>query len=414
MFLYAVSLIKFFLRDPAGADVGPQGPIELALLTASALLLLPAFYRRDWKLFVSPSAKAFVAFGAIAVVSSPFSYYPLLSSVKGLSFILVCGIAVVASSAFGSSQVIKYLYYSIFIVLLVGLVLKLRDGGPLLDIDDYSGRARFTMFALHPSMLADLCAVTLLSSFLMAKRPPLYCQAFLLALNIAGGSRTGTAVLVVVLLAIGLASVRLTFRSSGVLFVGCCLGFFLALAMLVAIHSQNHPSSEITSIGQSIYGDKLDEDVSTLNGRTDVWDAAAPMISHSILLGYGLGGSRDVLLKNTSWAWEAGDAHNALIDLILGAGFPGMLVYLFGWAGAARRAWRSRGFVHIGALGIYAYILGYGIVSPNLTNLQGLATFLIITVDAMVCAELYSVHAQSRVSKIAALSGEPLENPAGT
>jgi len=253
--------------------------------------------------------------------------------------------------------------------------MKLAGGGPLMAIDEYSGRARFTMFALHPAMLADLCAVTLLSSFLMSKRPSLYCQAFLFAINIAGGSRTGTSVLVVVLLSIGLASIRLTSRSSGLLFVGCCLGFLLALAMLVEIHRQDHQSSEITSIGQSLYGDKLDEDISTLNGRKDVWDAAAPMISHSIFLGYGLGGSRDVILKNTSWAWEAGDTHNALLDLILAGGFPGMLVFLFGWVGAARRAWRSQGFVHIGALGIYAYIAGYGIVSPNLTNLQGLATF---------------------------------------
>jgi O-antigen ligase len=414
MFLYAISLIKFFLRDPLGADVGPQGPIELALLIMAGFTLLTAFHRRSWKLLVAPSAKAFMAFGALAALSSAFSYYPLLSFVKGLSFLLVCGIAVVAASAFGSANIIKYLYYFILIILLTGLVLKLAGGGPLLAIDDYSGRARFTMFALHPAMLADLCAVTLFSSFLMSKRPPLYCQAFLVAINIAAGSRAGSALLVVVLLSIGLASVRLTSRPSGLLFVGSCVGFLLVLAMLVGIQNQDHQSPEIASIGQSLYGDKLDEDMSTLNGRTDVWDAAAPMISHSILFGYGLGGSRDVLLKNTSWAWEAGDTHNALLDLILGGGLPATLVYLLGWAWAGRRAWRSQGFVRIGALGIYVYIAGFGIFSPNLTNLQGLATFLIITVDAMVCAEFSSSYARSRVAKIAGLGGEPFEDPAGT
>ena len=119
------------------------------------------------------------------------------------------------------------------------------------------------------------------------------------------------------------------------------------------------------------------------------------MISRSMLLGYGLGGSRDVLLKNTSWAWEAGDTHNALLDLILGGGVPATLLYLLGWAWAVRRAWRSQGFMRIGALGIYVYIAGYGIVSPNLTNLQALATFLMITVDALVCAEFSSSYARN-------------------
>ena len=231
MFLYAVSLVKFFLRDPLGADVGPQGPIELALLIMAGFTLLTTFHRRTWKLLVAPSAKAFMAFGALAALSSAFSYYPLLSFVKGLSFLLVCGIAVVAVSAFGSAQVIKYLYYSILIVLLAGLVLKFAGGGPLMAIDEYSGRARFTMFALHPAMLADLCAVTLLlSSFLMSKRPPLYFPAFLFAINIAAGSRAGSALLVVVLLCDRrLASVRLTSRPSGLLFVGSCAGFLLVL-----------------------------------------------------------------------------------------------------------------------------------------------------------------------------------------
>jgi O-antigen ligase len=414
MFLYAVSLIKFFLRDPLGADVGPQGPIELALLIMAGFALLLAFRQRYWKLVIPPTAKAFVAFGVLAVLSSVFSYYPLLSFVKGMSFILVCGIAVVASSAFGSAQVIKYLYYSIVTILVVGLVAKLAGGGPLWDIDEYSGRARFSIFALHPGAVSDLSAVTLLSSFLMSKRPPLYTQIFLFAINIAAGTRSSTGLLVGMLLLFLLSSVRFTPRTVSLF---CCLVSLAAIMALVGVQRQSHQSADIASTGQALYGDKLDEDISTLNGRTDVWDAAAPLMSHSIFLGYGVGGSRDVLLNHTSWRWEAGDTHNALIDLILAGGFPGTLIYLFGWAGAARRAWRSRGFQHVVALGIYAYIAGFGIVSPNLTNSQGLSTFLIITIDAMVCAELYAQRARSperRSASIAGGAGGFLENPAGT
>ena len=174
------------------------------------------------------------------------------------------------------------------------------------------------------------------------------------------------------------------------------------------------PSADVASISRPLYGDTLATDLQSLNGRTDVWDAAAPVVAHSIFLGYGLGGARDVLVNNSSWDWVAGDAHNALIDLILGGGFPALLIFVLGWTGAVRRAWRSRGPMRIRALAIYAYIAGFGIVAPNLTNLQGLSTFLIITVDAMVCAELALSRARSLERKRASFAEAFLENPAGT
>jgi O-antigen ligase len=190
------------------------------------------------------------------------------------------------------------------------------------------------------------------------------------------------------------------------------MGSLLALVLLVGIQINDLPS-DVASISRPLYGDTLATDLPGLNGRTDVWDAAEPVVAHSIFLGYGLGGARDVLVKNSSWDWVAGDAHNALIDLILGGGLFAVLIFLLGWAGAARRAWRSRGSLHIGALAIYAYIAGFGIVAPNLTNLQGLSTFLIITIDTMVCAELALSRARSLERESASFAEAFLENPAG-
>ena len=185
MFLYAASLIKFFDRDPLSAQIGLQGPIELAVLVIVALTLLLVFQRGCWKLVVTPSAKAFIAFGAVAVASSVFSFYPLLSIAKGLSFILVCGIAILASSLFESAQVVKYLYYSIVVILAIELVVKLAGGGPCWILTNI--RVGYDLVYL---VYTQLCwerpsAVTLLSSLLLPKKPPTYCQVFLFAMNIA-------------------------------------------------------------------------------------------------------------------------------------------------------------------------------------------------------------------------------------
>jgi O-antigen ligase len=174
-----------------------------------------------------------------------------------------------------------------------------------------------------------------------------------------------------------LARARLTLRF---LFLCCCLGSVLTLAMMFAVQKYRQ-RAEIASMGQSLYGDKFQEDIATLDGRREVWENAAPLLSHCAILGYGLEGARDVLINTTSW--PAGNTHNSLIDLILAGGFPATLLFLLGWAAAARRALRSRGSPRVATLGLYAYIAGFGLVSPNLTYLQGLASFLILTADAM-------------------------------
>ena len=379
--LYGVSLIKFYVRDPLVAETGPQGPLELALVILACLAAALAFREGSGNLSFPFPAKAFAVFGALAVVSSIFSYYPLLSFLKGVSFLLVCGIAVLATSAFRSRVILTYLYYLIVILLVAGCVAKLAGGNSLLLIDDYSGRARFSLFAWHPGTLADLSALTLLSGLLLAKRPPLYCQAVLFAINIATAARASSLLLIAVLVAIGLASARLNPRF---LLLCCGAGSLLTIGMMFAAHKDYRPA-DLGLLGQGLYGDKLDQDLTTLSGRTEVWSAAAPLLSHCLFLGYGLEGARDVLFNNTTWG--AGNTHNSLIDLILSGGIPATFVYLLGWAIAARRAWRSQGLLRLAALGTYAYLAGFGMVSPNLTYLQGLASFLILTIDALVRAE---------------------------
>ena len=381
IFLYAASSIKFFDRDPLSQNVGPQGPMQLLVLVFAVLALFVTFHRHRQDLVAPSSAKAVLVFGAIAVVSSLFSFYPLLSFAKGLAFLLTCGVAILACSAFSPAQVLKCLYYSFAIILAIELVVKSAGGWPLFDVDEYAGRARLSLFGLHPTLLGELSSITLLTGFLLPRRPPLYWQAFLFVMAIASGSRTGITLMVVAVLAVLFATVRLVPR---LVSLYCALGCVLMVLLLVIGLMSTGVSEEIVSITRPLYGDTLTREVDTLNGRTDVWDAAVPALEHSVLLGYGLGGARDALVYRTSRDWVAGDAHNAFVELALGGGFPALFIFLFGWAAAAWRAWRSRSSLRIGALALYVYIAGFGVVAPDLTSLQALGTFLIITVDVMV------------------------------
>ena len=373
--LYAISMMKFYTRDAVSTQTGPQGIIEVLLVISSALALLPSLHALRYRPFVPSSAKAFILFGALATVSSAFSFDPLLSLVKAMSFLLVCGIAVTASTAFRPSRVLSSLFYAMVLVLAAGLVYKVAIGEAWFAVDGYSGRERFSLFASHPAMLADICALMLLTSMMLPKRPPVYLQILLFAINIATTSRTSTALLVSVLLACGGLAVRLTPRRLFFAAVLCCLA---TLWMWIGPRD-SQSSSTVGSAGQSLYGDNLEGEVASLNGRTEVWNVAGKLVSKCLVLGYGIDGARDLLINETSWS--AGNAHNAILELILAGGVPAMLIFFMGWAGAARHAWLSEGILRIRTLGIFAYIFGFGLTGTNLTYEQSLAVFLIITLD---------------------------------
>ena len=375
MLLYAISMMKFYTRDAVSTQTGPQGVIEVLLVMSSALALLPSLHALRYRLFVPSSAKAFILFGALAAVSSAFSFDPVLSLVKAMSFLLVCAIALTASTAFRPSRVLSSLFYAIIVVLAAGLVYKVAIGEAWFAVDGYSGRERFSLFASHPAMLADICALMLLTSMMLPKRPPVYLQILLFAINIATTSRTSTALLVLVLFGCGGLVVRLTPRKLFFAAVLCC---FATVWMWMGTRD-SEASSTVGSAGQSLYGDNLEGEVTSLNGRTEVWSVAGKLVSKCLILGYGIDGARDLLVNETSWS--AGNAHNAILELILAGGVPAMIIFFMGWAEAARHAWLSAGILRIRTLGIFAYMFGFGLTGTNLTYEQSLAIFLIITLD---------------------------------
>jgi hypothetical protein len=410
VFLYAASTMKFFDRDPLSQQVGPQGPIQLVVLIAIILAFAVTIRRYAQRVIIPSSAYAYLTFGVFALVSSAFSFYPLLSFSKGVAFLLACAAAILACSLFRAADVIKYLYYSFTIILAAQLVIKVATGFPVLSFDETSGRTSLNLAGLHPTLLGELSSVVLLSGLLLRKRPPLYCQAFLFVMAVLSGSRTGSTLLFVAIVITWLLSVRLDPRFVSLY---CGLGCFLVLLLIGALMS-DRLSSGIVALTRPLYGDTVSRDVSSLDGRTDVWDAAAPALAHSIILGYGLGGARDALVNNTSKFWVAGDSHNAYVELALAGGLFAVLIYLTGWAVAVWRASRSRGALRVGALAVYIYIAAFGVVAPDLTNLQALCTFLIITTDALVCQELAFSRSKLAFAVPAPVNQQPLESPAGT
>ncbi|NLS97175.1 MAG: O-antigen ligase family protein [Planctomycetaceae bacterium] len=68
------------------------------------------------------------------------------------------------------------------------------------------------------------------------------------------------------------------------------------------------------------------EEITTLTGRTDLWDFVLRKVSESPILGYGYGCSRFVIVAEHYWPTH--HAHNVILNMLLGTGIPGGLLLL--------------------------------------------------------------------------------------
>jgi hypothetical protein len=146
---YVISTIKFVNRDPLSTTTGIQALIEVIAVAASVVLAaIPLVRNRSFPKLSAP-AMGFAVFAATALLSSVFSYWPVLSLIKGGMLVGILFIAIALCATRPPEEVLGYFYWSAFFVIVAGMCLKFAYHEPLFDIDEYSGRARLTVFALH-------------------------------------------------------------------------------------------------------------------------------------------------------------------------------------------------------------------------------------------------------------------------
>jgi len=146
-----------------------------------------------------------------------------------------------------------------------------------------------------------------------------YLAGWLSAIALIGGSRSGQAVVLVVLppifliMLLWLRGVPLQVRSL-VIIVTIPIGFFLSLISNVIL-------TEVLDI--------LGKDP-TLTGRSEIWNAVLDSLGHHILLGGGYGTGWDLVADGVfmEMGGTMTHAHNGYIDLILDVGALGLSITL--------------------------------------------------------------------------------------
>lgn len=259
--------------------------------------------------------------------------------------------------------------------------------GIFLPTSDY----RFTG-TLHPNIQGVNCAMLCLASIVLfwtstsnecTRRDwrwlvPLFIGVTFLILT---GSRTATVGLLAagcLLLMLG-ASHRTKFWSAmGVLFVSAVI----AIVSLGSDSDVDGPVLQIIQMGR----EQDTSELSTLTGRTAIWNQVLGDIAERPFFGYGYGGfwtPETVLQYSYLGNWEFNHAHSAYLETMLGIGLLGLMLGLAVVATAmlsAVRVYRrtkDASFLFIAAL--LAFALVHGLLDTSFVS-AGFASLL-----AMIC-----------------------------
>ena len=378
--LYVASTTKYQARDPLSTQAGIQAVLEIGLvmgaLGLSALITRPRTLVRH----LTPTVIGFILFAVFAMLSSAFSFWPPLSLIKASLLVATVLTAAMLCAARPPKEVVTAVYWAVIALIVVGTMVKFASAQPLFDTDEYSGRARFTLFALHWGSLADFVAYTFLLGRLLPRRPPAICQALLVVVNLAAGARASTiALLLVALFEWGWRQrVSMTALTVG--------SFSVAAAALVAFLWVNGALPTPNVPYERLYGDKVTVDeIVTLNNRTALWAESFRLVPGTLLFGYGLEGMRAVLLQEFEWA---GHSHNAYLELLFAGGLAGLVSFLGAWGSAVRAGWRATSETRLSIIGLHVYMFICGLTDPNLTLLMFFPMFVIVCLDAVARADI--------------------------
>jgi hypothetical protein len=373
VFFYLLSGQAMGIRNPLAEEMGWWVYLQLLLLFLA--FGVSAYLWAKLRAEIKPpiSTRLFLLCTGLAMVCSVRSFWPPLSIVKACTLLVVMTFSVLLCSCFSAKQVLEAVYKASVGVFGLGLLLGLLAPGqyPLWTTDDYNGRQRLNLFAWVNGDFSFISALAFLIGSMPFVRGKWYFQVFLFVLTVASGSRTAAVSLLVVWLLFRVTQVK----SLGGKVALCCLIPVIAIGYAwYAIEASGGKS--LLDAATGFYGSGAVEDASTLDGRTELWKGLLGIFPSCVLLGYGLDGTRDYLLKVMPWA---GNPHHGLIDLYLATGGLGLAVFLIAWFMIVRKNWtaaQSRPLLAIS--GFLAIIMNIG---PAFTVFQFLGLFLLVCLD---------------------------------
>ena len=361
--IYSVSFYKYVKRDPLHGSLGIEAVLEIGSVALACLMTVWMALGGGKRRFAPlPPMYFLVSFGLFTAVSAFRSFSPSLSLTKSVLYCAVLGMSYLLAQMGLSWNFLKGIYAGFVSILLLGLGVGLAFPSrfPLIHSEEWTERNRLGVFDTHPNSFAELCALMFLLGWILGGRRRWWVQALLLGANLLAGEKTATAGLVLMSGVAFLLERRWTpARALGIAAATAVLGVVAVLGLTDVANLI--PARYAARGAEAIYGTKTGGELETLDGRKAVWAKGLDMAEDGVLVGYGMEGAREALLRAVSWS---GQAHNGFLEIVLDGGVLGASLFLFGWLALARAGMRGarEWVVRVGAL--HGLILILAIIGP--------------------------------------------------
>jgi exopolysaccharide production protein ExoQ len=310
-------------------------PVKQALpnvcFTITLLLIIPRWKR---VLNIILKEKILWILLAIAIASPLWSDTPMvtLEVIIPLVRVTIFGIYLATCYSFHEQlQIFTWMFgIASFLSLVFGLFLPtygVVGQGFVANIEDSIHTNAWRGIYVHKNDLGNMMCFSVVTFFLNAIANSKYRQimwtGFIISVAVIFGSTSQTALLVVLL-----AMLLIPFYKALRWHHTKALPFFIITILIggiIAILSISSAETVLTSLGRDI----------TFTGRTEIWDAVVGKIQQRPWLGYGyetfwLGGwegeTADVW-RELGEGFEATHAHNGFLQICLGLGFIGMVIF---------------------------------------------------------------------------------------
>lgn len=379
---YVIAIPRLETRNPIGESLGAAAWIDLGALGICISCALMAMAVRSQRIRAPGEVACFIAFGIISLLASPSSFWPELSAAKSLIFLAVVLAAGCWCSACHPLQVLRYVYYAVVLMCLCGIVLGIMfpERWPLFFIGGYFSRMRLSLFGNQWGAMSVVTGVTFLIGRVRALHVWRSCQIFLFAITAASGSRFAFGMLVLAI-AVEFALQHRRNEKARYLSIGS-----LSIVAAICVGALFLPiyGAVINPLGHMVdvvYGSHQAEQLQTLDGRTELFPVAVRLIADHPVVGWGVDGAREELIRKVPWS---GEAHNGYLNVLLSAGVCGGLLFIAGLGLCLWRGVQSRLHESVNIIIIVSYVCIVALLAEAFQGYQSFCIVIIVCLSVLM------------------------------
>lgn len=334
-----ITLVSVGYSHLAGSQVSDTGslPAEIIWALAYALAIVGIIARRDVAVPLIRRSLPLLLIVAIAILSTLWSYDPLLTLRRAFGLFGTTAIAFYIASRYTLAEFLDLLVLTISAVALISIVLIVFIPGLGVMQERYQGAWQGLFWEKNrfgeTMALGVITMLAMLRGTQGRRRSRLWISIAVCTVLVLG-SRSATPI-VGLLAVLCCLSVMFRLRRKRLGFASFAVGSALAVSAFCANVIGFEPADALSVLGRD----------ATLTGRTEIWDYAIRYINERPLLGYGYnvfweetGPVKRYLMKDLGW--EPASAHNGYLEVALNFGVTGFLLFAAFLLEAVRRALR--------------------------------------------------------------------------